>query len=130
MVGKTSKRFARRVIFAYVVGVLALLIAANTPFYIPCLWKLAFGIASPACGLTRAFILASQFNLIEAAKMNILFLPLAVGMAIYFACALADAFFGKQAIKRFNCFFSQKWFIALAAVLAALSWYYNIVREI
>ena len=126
----TSKRFAQRVIIAYGIGVLALLIAANTPFFIPCLWKLIFGIASPTCGLTRAFILASRFNFIEAVKMNIMLLPLAVGMAIYFACALADAFFSKQAIKQFNCFVGQKWFIALTAALAALSWYYNIVREI
>ena len=126
----TRKLKEKKILLAYAIGALILIITVNTPFSVPCLWRLATGIPSPACGLTRAFVLASRFYFLEAVKMNILFLPLVVGMAVYFICALVDLFSDMQAIKRFNSIMARKWVISLAVMLMALSWYYNIVRGI
>ena len=102
----------------------------NTSFSVPCLFKLITGIPCPGCGLTRAFVLASQFNFIGAITANILFLPVFIGMAAFLLCAVLDAFFGKQAVKRLNLALNKKWIIALLAMLTAVSWYFNITREL
>lgn len=125
-----SKQHAKRVIIVYGIGILVFFITTNTPLSIPCLFKFATGIPSPGCGLTRAFVLASQFDFIGAVTMNILFLPISVGMAVYLACALADYFADKQSIRRLNSLLAKKWIITLAVMLTAVSWYYNIVRGI
>ena len=125
-----SKQHAKRIIMAYGIGVLVFAAILYTPFFIPCIWKMITGIPCPGCGLTRAFIFAVQFNFIEAVRMNILFLPLSAGMTVFFVCALADVFAGRQWIKRVNSFLAKKWVVALAAILTALSWYYNIVRGV
>jgi len=121
---------AKRVLCAYAIGVLALLLFLYTPLYIPCLFKLITGIQSPGCGLSRAFMMASQFDFWGAITINILFLPLAIGMAVYFVCALLDLFTDRRAIRRMNSILSKKWVIAAAALLMCISWYYNIVRGI
>jgi len=62
--------------------------------------------------------------------MNILFLPLAIGMVVYFVCALVDIFTDKHAIEWLNSALSSKWIIAAAVLLMLASWYYNIIRGI
>jgi len=114
----------------YVLGVLVLILITNTSFSIPCIWKLLFGMPCSGCGLTRAFILASQLKFFEAVTMNILFLPLAIGTAAYFMCVLIDTFFDKKAVIGFNLILSKKWFFVFAVILTGLSWYYNIIRGI
>ena len=124
------KLYARKVLIAYGAGALVFTIIALTPFRLPCISKLITDIPCPGCGLTRAFIMASQFNLWGAITMNILFLPLAVGMIAYFTCAVIDAFSDKRAIERFDSALSNKWIIAAAVILMLASGYYNIIRGI
>ena len=125
-----EKSRAKKVLIAYGIGLLALAIAIYTPLHVPCVFKLLTGLACPGCGLSRAFVMASRFDFIGAATINILFLPLVVGAAIYFICAILDAFAGKSAITRFNSIFAHKWVIVLASLLMCVSWYYNIIRGI
>jgi len=125
-----EKSRAKKVLIAYGIGLFVLGAVIYTPLNIPCLFKLVTGISCPGCGIGRALVLASRFDFIGAITMNILFLPLTVGAAIYFICAVLDAFAGKSAIKRFNSICSSKWVIIGAALLMCLSWYYNIIRGI
>ena len=121
---------AKRVLLAYGIGVLVLLIIINTPLFVPCIFKIIFDLPCPACGLTRALVLAIQLDFVGAATMNILFVPLAIFAVAYFIAVLMDVFIGKQAIERINKLMNRKWVIALAAVLMCVSWYYNWVRGI
>jgi len=66
----------------------------------------------------------------RAITMNILFLPLAVGMIAYFTCAAIDVFSDKRAIERFDSVLSNKCIIAAAVILTIASGYYNIIRRI
>jgi len=126
----THKAHAIRVLLAYGAGVLVLGAIIHSPLSIPCISKLLFDAQCPGCGLTRSFVMASQFNLWGAMTMNILFLPLTIGMIVYFACALIDAFTDRQAIDWLNSALSSKWIIAAAVLLMLASWYYNVVRGI
>jgi len=124
-----GKQQAKRIILIYAMGVLSIFIVLNTSFSIPCIFKKITSVPCPGCGLSRSFVLMSQLKLIEAIKMNISFLPLIIGMAVCFVCALIDMFSNKFAIMRFNSIMNRKRFIVIVAILTALSWYYNIVRD-
>jgi len=121
-------RTAKRVIWAYGIGLLAFIIFINTPISITCISRWLFDIPCPGCGLSRSFVLVSQFDFINAFKMNILTLPILIIGTIYFLCALIDVFANKRAIERFNAILAKKWVIAVAVLLMGLSWYYNTVR--
>ena len=108
----------------------ALLVVANTPVSVPCLMRLLFDIPCPGCGLTRAFIMASRFDILGAITMNLLFLPITIGGTAYFAGAVLDVFAGKHAVNWLNKLLGKKWIIALAVVLTGVSWGYNICRTI
>ena len=64
---------SKRIIMAYVAGVLVFLLVANTPVSIPCLFLWATGIPCPACGMTRAFISLAHFNLRQSFAYHPLF---------------------------------------------------------
>jgi Protein of unknown function (DUF2752) len=49
---------------------------------LPCLWKLAFGVACPGCGLSRASALLVRGRLTEAIAMNWLIVPV-VAVAVF-----------------------------------------------
>jgi len=119
--------YSKKVIIVCIAGVLGLFIFRNTPISIPCIFKLVFNIPCPGCGLTRAFILISRLEFADAFRMNILAIPLFLGGAAYFVCAVVEAFTGKEAIQAFNSVLSKKWVIAVAAFMMAASWYYNIM---
>ena len=102
---------------------------ANTPVFIPCLVRLLIDIPCPGCGLTRAFAMASRFDILGAITMNLLFLPIALGGAAYFAGAVLDVFTGKHVVNWLNKFLSKKWIIALAVVLTGVSWGYNVMMQ-
>ena len=124
-----SKKHAIKILVAYGIGVLFLFLTTNTPFSVPCFFRILTGIPCPGCGLTRSFILASQLNFIDAIMTNILFLPLLVGMVAYLICAIIDVSSERQAIKRLNLMLNKRWIIALAVLLTATSWYFNITRH-
>ena len=124
-----DKKHAKRVLLAVAIIAVVLLVTAGTPFAIPCLFRLATGIPCPACGLSRAVLYAARLDFLAALRMNLLFLPLLVGGTAYLVCALLELR-GKPAIARLNAALSKKWIIALAAVLAAASWVYNIIYGI
>lgn len=63
-----------------------------------------------------------------AATMSLLFLPLAIGGAVYFVCALTDLFTARNAVMRFNYALRKKWVGIVACVFILVSWGYNIVR--
>ena len=126
-----NKAHAIKVAVFFPIGILIFLTLVYVPnihFAIPCFFLRITGIPCPGCGLTRAFAAISRFDLVEAIRANILFLPLTLGGAAYFICALVEVFSGKPAIARFNSILSKKWIIALAVILTALSWIYNIIR--
>jgi len=114
----------------YALGVLAVIVTANTPFSVPCLFYLVFRIPCPACGLTRAFVMASRFNFVGAVSMNILFLPIVVGGAAFFVGAVLDFFWGKDLVNWLNLLLARWWVITLAAVLMLTSWGINIYRTL
>jgi hypothetical protein len=121
-----DKKRATKILIIYALGVLTVIIIANTPFFIPCIFLWLTGIPCPGCGLGRAFILASQFDFLGAIKTNILFLPLTLGFAAYFAAACIDLCTNKNAEKRLNAFLAKKWVIIIAVILTGVSWYLNI----
>ena len=125
-----ARRHAKKVVAVYGIGVLGFLMILYTPFSVPCLFKLAAGMPCPACGLTRAFVLAGQFRLTEALAVNILFLPVAAGLAAYFLCAMVTLVLNKNAIAAMNTVLAKRWVIALAAAGVLSSWGYNIARGI
>ncbi len=49
---------------------------ADDGFGIPCVFRAVTGIACPGCGMTRALLLASQWQWSEAWRMNPLLFPL------------------------------------------------------
>jgi len=117
---------AKKVLAVYVIGVLGILIILNTPIVIPCIFLMITGIPCPACGITRAFILLTQFEFINAFRMNILAIPLAIGAGIYFVCTLVDVFYKKNALQKFNSVLANKWVIVAAVLLMLTSWGYNL----
>jgi len=130
IIQNTDYAQAKKIIWVYGIGILVFVISVNTPFSIPCLWKLATGIPCPGCGLTRAFVLVSRLDFVGAAGINILALPLLTGAIMYFMCALIEITVNKPALRRFNSMLEKKWVIAIAITLMALSWHCNITRGI
>ena len=122
--------YSSKVLLAYAAVVLMFIAAVNMSIYIPCVFKLLFGIPCPGCGLFRAGVLLSRLDFVNAIRMNIMLLPLLIVGVIHFTCALIDALSNKGAIVRFNAFLAKKWVIAAAILLMIVSWYYNIVRGI
>ena len=118
---------SKKVIIAYGIGVLGFIILINTPFSVPCVFKLIFGLPCPGCGLFRALVLVTRLDIVGAARMNIIALPLFIGGAAYFVCAVIEATTHKPAISRFNAIMAKKWVIASAALLMVTSWVYNLV---
>ena len=121
-----NQKHAKRILLAATIAAGVLLVTAGTPFAIPCVFRLITTIPCPACGLSRAVLYAIQLDFPAALRMNILFLPLLVGGAVYFVCAVLELR-GRPAIARLNAMLSKKWVIALAAMLMAASWAYNIM---
>jgi hypothetical protein len=119
---------SKKILLAYGVVAVAFIIVLHTSVSIPCIFRLLFDIPCPACGLTGAFILISRLDFLSAFRHNILTLPLLVGGAVYFVCALIDLFANKRTIQRFNAVLANKWVIAAAALLMIASWYYNFIR--
>ncbi|MDR0615833.1 MAG: DUF2752 domain-containing protein [Synergistaceae bacterium] len=91
-----------------------------------CLWKLLFGLPCPGCGLTRACLLLARGRFIGAAARNILIIPFLAAACGVFSCFLADAVFHKRYLDAFLIVLTSKPAIAASAVLALLSWGYNI----
>ena len=121
--------FLYRLMF-YAAGAMLFAIVVIFQVGIPCLWKLATGVPSPGCGLTRAFVLATNLDFLGAIRLNILFLPIVASLLAYLTCDFIDIFWRKGAVSRLNRLAGSKWVIGLAVLLMALSWYYNIVRGI
>jgi len=114
----------------YVLGVLAVLATAYTPFSVPCLFYSVVGIPCPGCGLTRAFVMASQLDLVGAVQMNILFLPIVAGGAVFLVGAVLDFFYRKDVVDYLNKRLAKWWVIGIAVVLMLASWGINIYRFI
>ena len=123
----TMGRSSSKVILVYVIGVLGFIILYNTPFSVPCIFLLIVGWPCPGCGLTRALVMVSRLNFVGAFRMNIIALPLFLGGAVYFVCAVVEAVTHKPALDKFNSVLAKKWVIAAAVILTVASWGYNIV---
>jgi len=120
------KRQSIIVVSAYAIGVLVFLLIAHTPFYLPCMWKAITSIPCPTCGLTRAFLYFYQLNIISAVKMNILTVPIIIGIIIHLICAGADLIYNKNLLNRFNRFFAKSWVLVTLLILIFISWGYNV----
>lgn len=123
-----SKTYAKNVLLTYGLGAVLLLLIALTPFTIPSVFRLVFGVPCPACGLTRAFLHALRLNFIQAMQMNILFAPIAIGALVYFVCAVLELFFDKKVFDRLNATLAKKRYTALGVLLMLASWGYNLYR--
>jgi hypothetical protein len=91
-----------------------------------CLWKLSLGFPCPGCGLTRAFLLLARLRFAEAAMRNILIIPFLLFASAAFFCFLTDLFFHKRWLDVFRLALTSKPAIAASAMLAILSWGYNV----
>jgi hypothetical protein len=91
-----------------------------------CLWKRLLGFPCPGCGLTRAFLLLSRLRFAEAVARNILTVPFLISVSAVLFCFIADLFFHKRRLRSLGAALTSKPAIAAAAVLAILSWGYNI----
>ena len=131
LISKTKTIMVRssyKIILVYVIGVLGVIILSNTPFSL-CVFLRITGLPCPGCGLTRAIILVSRLDFLGAVRMNVIALPLFVGGAVYFVCAVVEAVTYRPALHRFNSIMARKWVIAVAVILMAVSWAYNIMHR-
>ena len=60
--------------------------------------------------------------------MNILALPLLVGGAVYFFCAVVEVITHRPVLQRFNAIMAKKWVIVGAIILVIVSWVYNVMH--
>ena len=121
------KRQSIIIILLYAIGVLVFLLIAHTPFYLPCMFKTITSIPCPTCGLTRAFLYLYQLNIIDAVKMNVLSVPLIIGILIHFTCAVIDIIKGSnKMLSQIHGFIAKSWMIVTMLVLLSISWAYNI----
>lgn len=92
-----------------------------------CPIKRLTGISCFGCGLTRGFISILKLDFKSACKYNILSVPLFICIALYFFCALADVFLGKNYIAAIEKQLSKKYMFPLyAAILIAATAINNI----
>ena len=123
-----DKKHAKIVMLVFGAGLLLFAVFALTPLRVPCVFKSLAGLPCPGCGLTRAVMLAGQFDLTGAVAANILFLPLTLLGAAYFVCAFADLFFNTGALARLSTALKTRWVIVAAFVLMSASWVMNVLR--
>lgn len=112
----------------YTAGGAGLLLVGLLELPTLCVWKTIFHIPCPSCGLTRALVLACHLHFIEAAGMNILFIPLCLGFGAAFICVAVDFFMQKQIFPAFIRLLGSKPVIILSVALMLCSWAYNVAR--
>lgn len=82
---------------------------------LPCIFKTMTGYNCPSCGMTRAFIFVSHFNITEALKMN------EAGVFLYFFCLFQIPYRFIRVIKpRLIVFKPVIWFQGLFLVLIGI----------
>ena len=74
--------------------------------------------------------MASQLDLVGAVQMNILFLPIVAGGAVFLVGAVLDFFYRKDVVDYLNKRLAKWWVIGIAVVLMLASWGINIYRFI
>lgn len=64
-------------------GLIAAVVAVFYVFQIPCLFKSAFGIICPGCGMTRAYLCLLKLDLVGAFTFHPMFWAVPVLAALY-----------------------------------------------
>ena len=64
-------------------AVIAAMIAVMYIFKVPCLFKAAFGIDCPGCGMTRAYISLLHLDIPKAFGYNAMFWAVPIGYLMY-----------------------------------------------
>jgi hypothetical protein len=99
-----------------------------------CFLKWTFGIPCPSCGSTRAVMLASQGNFLQAIQTNPLGLILAAWMVIIPIWIAIDLIRGEDSLYRFYRKFEQtvriRWIAVLLIALILANWIWNIAKGI
>lgn len=114
------------ILFFYLGLILIFLIYKN--LNIPCIFKKIFNLPCPACGMTRAFKLIFNLQLIKSFSYNILAFPLLLILAIIFITNIIDIIFNKSYTNKIiNTIINNYYLIIL---LLLLSWIINIYRNI
>jgi len=95
-----------------------------------CPVKLLFHIPCPGCGMSRAFIAILQLRLVDAFNLNILSIPLFIGLAIVGTLLVLDVALSTDYSDRILYFKLSKVHYVILFGLTLLSWTMNIIRGV
>ena len=96
-------------------------IAISSKIKLVCVFKKYLNINCPGCGLTRAFRSILSFDLITAAKYNILSIPLFACMIIFIFSIIKDIVLGKETTIMFlNNTFKRHYIILLVIIFITM----------
>lgn len=96
-------------------------IAISSKIKLVCVFKKYLNINCPGCGLTRAFRSILSFDLITAAKYNILSIPLFICMIIFIFSIIKDIVLGKETTIAFlNNIFKKHYVILLIIIFITM----------
>jgi hypothetical protein len=106
---------------------LALLLLLD--FY-QCPIKFIFHIPCPGCGMSRAFIAIIELRLVDAFNLNILSIPLFIGLAIVGTLFIVDIILSTNYSDRILYIKLKPIHYGILFALTLLSWTMNIIRGI
>lgn len=90
----------------------------------PCLFRQAFGIYCPACGLTSSFFSILSFNFIDSIYYNILSIPIFVGIIAIIILLIKDIIKNNDNGKNLIFKFFKRYYI-LIIVFVLFSFFFN-----
>ncbi|MBE6713621.1 MAG: DUF2752 domain-containing protein [Ruminococcaceae bacterium] len=76
-----------------------------------CLFRNAFGISCPGCGISRAFLAILHFDISGAFRLNLLSIPLFIGIALYYLFLTLDLFRGTELLEKYEEILSKKYML-------------------
>lgn len=112
-----------------ITGGVTILVLLLLDFY-QCPFKFVFHIPCPGCGMSRAFIAIIQFRWVDAFNLNILSIPLFIGLAIVTTLLVLDVALSTDYSDRILYIKLKPAHYVILFALTLLSWTMNIIRGI